>query len=168
MKRLMIMRHGEAQDPVIGASDKARPLTRKGLSDMQRLHARLLGDGLMPEFALASDSQRTQATLKEVTGHEFTGPVAFSADLYNAEARKIIDEAQLLDDQYRTVLIVAHNPGVYQAVLDLTKTDEQRALMKKLGNNYKSGTLTVFECPIDKWADLKTGANWPARVIMPD
>lgn len=168
MKRLLIMRHGEAQDAVIGGDDKIRKLTRKGRGDMQRLHLRLLGDGLMPEFALASDAQRTQATLKEVTGHEFTGPVAFSAALYNAEARKIIDEAQALDDKYGTVLIVAHNPGVYQAVIDLTKADEQSGLMKKIGNNYKSGTLTVFECPIEKWSDLKPGANRPARVIMPE
>ncbi len=168
MKRLLIMRHGEAQDAEIGGNDKVRQLTRKGRSDMQRLHARLLVDELMPEFALASDAQRTQATLKEVTGHEFAGPVAFSADLYNAEARKIIDEAQALDDKYRTVLIVAHNPGVYQAVLDLTRADEQQGLLKKLGNNYKSGTLTVFECPIEKWSDLKPGTNRPARVIIPD
>lgn len=168
MKRLLIMRHGEAQDAEIGGDDKIRQLTRKGRSDMQRLHVRLLGDGLMPEFALASDAQRTQATLKEVTGHEFSGPVAFSADLYNAKAQQIIDEAQLLDDKYRTVLIVAHNPGVYQAVLDLTMANEQQGLIKKLGNNYKSGTLTVMECPIEKWSDLKPGANRPTRVIMPD
>lgn len=166
MKRLLIMRHGEAQDAVIGSDDKTRPLTRKGRSDMQRLHARLLGDGLMPEFALASDAQRTQATLQEVTGHEFAGAVSLSAALYNAEARKIIDEAQLLDDKYRTVLIVAHNPGVYQAVLDLTKAEEQQGLLKKLGNNYKSGTLTVLECPIEKWSDLAPGANRPTRVMM--
>lgn len=168
MKRLLIMRHGEAQDAVIGGDDKARHLTRKGRSDMQRLHVRLQGEGLMPEFALASDAQRTQTTLQEVTGYEYSGVVAFSADLYNAEARQIIDEAQMMDDKYKTVLIVAHNPGVYQAVLDLTIADEQHGLMRKIGNNYKSGTLTVLECPIEKWSDLAPGANRPARVIVPD
>lgn len=165
MKRLLIMRHAEAHG---GADDKSRMLTPKGRSDMQRLRAQLLGEGLMPEYALASDARRTQATLREATGHDFEGACAFSASLYNADARTIIGEAQAMDDQYLTVLIVAHNPGVPQAVLDLAAAEERRPLLDRLGNGYKPGTLTVFECPVEKWSDLRPGANRPVRVIIPD
>ncbi len=168
MKRLMIMRHGEAQDAHLSRNgDRGRVLTRKGFSDMQRLHVQLLADGLLPEFALASDAQRTRTTLQEVIGPDFNGKVAFSAELYNAEARKIIDEAQMIDDQYRTALIVAHNPGVYQAVMDLVTQADLPGLSKKLGNNYKSGTLTVLDCPINSWSELKPGTNRALRVFVP-
>lgn len=169
MKRLMIMRHGEAEPLIDLAKDKERKLTRKGRSDMQLLHLRLLSDGLMPEFALASDALRTEQTLKEATGNELgKDSMVFTADLYNAAAEKLIDEAQLLNDQYRTVLIVAHSPGVYQAVMNLVAARDQDNLSKKLGNNYKSGTVTVLDCPIEKWSDLKTGSNQLVRVITPD
>jgi phosphohistidine phosphatase len=165
MKRLMIMRHGDAESSL---NDKSRMLTRKGRSDMQRLHTQLLADGLLPEFALASDAPRTRDTLQYVTGQDFSGEVAFAAALYNAAAGQIIGEAQMIDDRYESALIVAHNPGVYEAVLHLTRQSDLPGLMKKLGNNYKSGTLTVFECPIKSWSELKAGANAPARLFIPD
>lgn len=169
MKRLLMLRHAEAEP---GSPDKDRKLTRKGRADMQHLHRQLLADNLMPQFALASDAQRTQATLHHVTGPDFTGSdsngvVALSAALYNATAETIIHHVQLIDDQYQTALIVAHNPGIYQAVIDLTRAADLAALHHQLGHNYASGTLTVFECPINHWSELKPGANHPLRVLIP-
>jgi len=169
MKRLMIMRHADAGDPVIGQNDRQRMLSRKGRSDMQRLHTQLLAEGLLPQFAVASDAYRTEVTMMEVTGnHDFKCEITSSASLYNAGPEKIIGMAQSLSDEYESALIVAHNPGVYTAVMELVSEMDLNSLTKKLGNNYKSGTLTVFECPIEKWSDLKLKANKLAKVFIPD
>ncbi len=169
MKKLMLMRHGEAQDPEKGQDDKHRLLTRKGRQDMARLHHILLGEGLLPQFALASDANRTQITLAEVTGgRDYEGTIELSPALYNAEAKKIIEAVQLLDDQYQTALIVAHNPGIYQAVADLVAETHHVELQNKIGVNYRSGTLTLLECPIESWADLKMHKNKLAKLFIPD
>ena len=168
MKRLMIMRHAEAQESRLGLDDKRRMLTRKGHSDMSRLRTMLLAEGLMPQFAVASDAHRTEITLIEVIGDDFEGHVISSAALYNAEAEKIIETAQSLSDEYKSALIVAHSPGVYQAIMNLANAAGASELETKLGDNYKSGTLTILECPIDKWSDLKLQDNKLAKLFIPD
>jgi len=168
MKRLMLMRHGEARNPEPGQSDHQRMLTRKGQHDMGRLHRTLQAEALLPSFALASDACRTLMTLQEVTGGNFTGAVEFSPGLYNADAAKIIEAAQLLDDDHESVLIIAHNPGIYQAIMNLVQADSLPELQSKVGLNYPSGTLTVLECPIENWSDLKPQANKLAKLFIPD
>lgn len=168
MKYLMLMRHGEAHPPEIGHNDKIRQLTRKGRSDIQRMHIRLLADGLMPEFAVASDSTRTQATALEVIGHDFKGGIEFNPALYNAEKEIIIDEARLLKDQYKKALIIAHNPGIFLTILDLVNAASLPELSQKTDKGYKPGTLTILECPIDRWSDLKLQNNKLSRLLIPD
>lgn len=168
MKRLMIMRHADAQDPQGGQNDRQRMLSRKGRSDMQRLHTQLLAEKLLPQFAVASDAYRTEVTMMEVTGPDFDGYATSNAALYNAGPDKIIGMAQSLSDEYESALIVAHNPGVYEAVMRLVSEFDQVGLWKKLGSNYKSGTLTIFECPIEKWSDLKPQANKLSKLFIPE
>lgn len=168
MKRLLLMRHGEARNPEPGQSDRQRSLTRKGQHDMGRLHNVLRAEALLPSFALASDARRTQMTLLEVTGGDFSGNVEFSPGLYNADAAKIIEAVQLLDDDHESALIVAHNPGIYEAVMHLVQATSLPELQSKIGLNYPSGTLTVLECPIEKWSDLKPQANKLAKLFIPD
>ncbi len=168
MKRLLLMRHGEARNLEPGQSDHQRMLTRKGQQDMARLHDTLQAEALLPSLALASDARRTQMTLREVAGGDFPGTVEFSADLYNADAEKIIEAAQFLDDRHESALIVAHNPGIYEAILNLVQADSLPALQSRIGLNYPSGTLTVLECPIEKWGDLKPHANKLVRIFIPD
>lgn len=168
MKRLLLMRHGEARNPEPGQSDHQRTLTRKGQRDMGRLHHTLRAEALLPSFALASDACRTLMTLQEVTGGDFTGAVAFSPGLYNADAAKIIEAVQLLDDDHESALIIAHNPGIYEAVMNLVQASSLPELQSKIGVNYPSGTLTVLECPIEKWSDLRPQANKFVKLFIPD
>ena len=168
MKRLMIMRHAEAQDPEAGQGDKNRMLSRKGRHDMERLHLCLQAENLMPQFALASDATRTQATLTLVTGDDFDGYVELTPELYNADANRIIETAQLLDDRYDSALLVAHNPGVHLAIFNLLNAAGLAEFQSKTGGSYKSGTLAILECPIAKWAELKSQANNLAKLFVPD
>lgn len=169
MKRLMLMRHGEAQDPEMDQPDNRRVLTRKGMSDMRHLYRKLLAEGLLPQFALASNARRTEMTIREVTGGlDYDGALDFSEELYNADEGTIIQKAVTLDDQYQSALIVAHSPGIYRAVIALVGDSYYPELEKKIGTNFKSGTLTVLECPIEKWSDLKQGANKLAKLFIPD
>ncbi len=169
MKRLMLMRHGEAQVPEKGTPDKWRRLTRKGINDMRHLHRQLLAEGLLPQFALASNANRTEMTLVEVMGgSDYQGDIDFSAELYDADKDIIIQKAAELDDQYQSALIVAHSPGIYHAIIALVGETHHPELENKIGNNYKSGTLTILECPIESWADLQPQKNRLAKIFIPD
>lgn len=169
MKHLMLMRHGEAQDPEPGTPDMWRRLTRKGISDMKHLHRQLLAEGLLPQFTLASNANRTEMTLVEVTGGlDYQGDIDFSAELYDADKDTIIQKAAELDDQYQSALIVAHSPGIYHAIIALVGETHRPELEKKIGNNYKSGTLTILECPIESWADLRKQKSKLGKIFIPD
>ncbi len=167
-KRLLLMRHGEAQNAEAGQSDKQRLLSRKGQNDMKRLHDILRAEGLMPSYALASEARRTQMTLMEVTGDRYEGEIEFTPALYNAFPEKIIETAQLLNDAHDSALIVAHNPGIFQAILDLVNPAGLQELQGHLSMNFPAGTLVIFNCPIESWRDLRPQANTLFRVFVPE
>lgn len=167
MKTLLLLRHGEAADPQGPGMDFQRKLTRQGLQDMQRLRDILVERGLMPQFAMASDAHRTQLTLREVTGEDYRGQVVFESALYNAEYKKIIETARQLNDRHDVALIVAHNPGIHMAAMNLVSDASDQALQTSLMQNYSSGTLTVLECPIERWEDLAERHNRLLDLIVP-
>lgn len=167
MKTLLLLRHGEAADPQGTGKDFERRLTRQGLQDMQRLHHILLARSLVPQFAMASNAQRTQMTLREVVGPDFAGEVVLDPALYNAEYKKIIATVQMMNDRHEVALLVAHNPGIHMAAMNLVSDVSDQRLQSSLMQNYKSGTLTVLECPITSWQELTERRNLLRDLIIP-
>lgn len=167
MKTLLLLRHGEAADPQGPGMDFQRKLTCQGLQDMQNLRDVLLARDLMPQFAMASDAHRTQLTLREVTGADYRGQVVFESALYNAEYKKIIETARKLSNGHDVALIVAHNPGIHMAAMNLVSDSSDQVLQTSLMQNYSSGTLTVLECPIERWEDLAERRNHLLDLIIP-
>lgn len=167
MKTLLLLRHGEAADPVGSGGDKTRTLTRKGRADMAQLHYTLRTQGLMPAFALSSDAERTRQTLDAVTGPDFAGQKILDPHLYNADFNRIVEAIQNISDEFSSAMIVAHNPGIHMVAMNLIADSSDQTLQMKLLSGYSSGTLTVLQCPVDRWSDIDLRRNHLARLIVP-
>ena len=118
MKRLTLMRHGDArwQDP--GLSDLERPLNRRGTGAAEAMARRLLELALVPDLMLVSPARRTQQTA-EIVARELSIPprrVLREEALYLASAADLLKVVQGCGPRVAHLLVVAHNPGVSELV----------------------------------------------------
>lgn len=155
MKRLFILRHAEAAP---AAEDFERPLTAKGVADMRTLANRLREEaGLRPDFVLCSPARRTRMTLENLWPD---APAQFPEKLYNASAGTHYEAVKCVSDSYSAVMVVAHNPGVFNFMRFLAAPGLDVPV------DYRPGTLTILECSIECWADLMPGENRISSVVL--
>jgi phosphohistidine phosphatase len=105
--RLYLLRHAEAANFGADARDITRELTPRG-----RDQARAVGELLTRqriELVLCSSAARARQTADLL---HLDAPVRHLDRLYNAGARQLLAELSGIPDQVRTVLMVAHAPGV--------------------------------------------------------
>ena len=155
MKQLFILRHAEAAS---APDDFTRPLTAQGIAAMKSMAMRLVELDLRPDFVLCSPAKRTRMTLESL----LPGAAAqFPDHLYNAEAGTLYEAVKGVSDSHASVMVVAHNPGIFNFMRFLSAPGPDVPL------DYKPGTLTVLECPIERWAGLMPGENNILRVLAP-
>jgi len=118
MKELLIVRHGKSSWDDPDLTDRERPLKRRGREaapDMgRRLHAR----GIVPERVVTSDARRaydTAALIAEAMslGHD---ALAVEPRLYTERAFNVLTVARAVDDAWRFVALVGHNPALHDLV----------------------------------------------------
>ncbi len=158
--RLILMRHGEAEDGR-GMQDHARRLTAGGTAEVRRVVKALVAAQFVPTKAVSSDSTRTKDTAVCVN---LELPVAldwqFLPDLYLCGLDKIQAVLERLDARkHQTVLLVGHNPGFSAAGTVLT------------GDNVSLATAAAALMTVDaqswKEAVQLTGAWTLDRIITP-
>jgi len=156
-KRLYILRHALALS-ASGGSDKERDLAPKGLEDAQALGRAMAGKNYRPDLALCSPALRTRKTCEAVLASLPDCTMELQESLYNAPAERIMDQIYMLDDAQESALVVAHNPGVPECVLWLSDPAYDIHL-NHLTGGYQPATLSVLECPVSSWTDIRAQKN---------
>jgi phosphohistidine phosphatase len=156
MKRLGLLRHAKSD---WGASDK-RDFDR-GLNDRGRRGAQVIGDHIQAQDAtwnsvLASPAKRVKRTLENGLPDM---DVQWDQRLYLASAETIIDCLHEVDDEAQSVLIVGHNPGLSDMVLELVAPRNENKHFSEASSKFPTAAFAVFECDIDSWAKLRNGCG---------
>jgi Phosphohistidine phosphatase SixA len=123
MKRLVVVRHADAEKVQTGQTDFDRELTNQGKSDARQVAENLLSANVVPELIISSPSSRAYQTAKlfgEVFGID-KKQIMRKILLYDdIETKKVIallkEEAKHVD----TVFIVGHNPVLQRMIHELT------------------------------------------------
>lgn len=143
MKTLLLARHAKSDwgDPAV--RDHDRPLNARGLRDAPAMASRLVAEGVRPQLIVSSMALRARTTADEYAA-AFHLEVADEPALYAASARTILSVAAALPDDVETAMLVGHNPGMTDAVADLT------------GEDLDFPTCAVAECAVDvdSWSEL--------------
>ena len=114
MKRLTLMRHGDARWKDAGLSDLERPLNRRGTAGAEAMARRLLELELVPELMLVSPARRTQQT-GEIVARELSIParrVVREERLYLASVADLLQVVRETGPRISHLLLIAHNPGI--------------------------------------------------------
>ncbi|MQA97246.1 MAG: histidine phosphatase family protein [Streptosporangiales bacterium] len=118
-RRLVVLRHAHATSGA-GLPDIERPLSERGETEAAAAGAWLAAQALGPDLVICSVARRTRETYGIVERHLTPAPpVAYETRAYEAGLDDLLAVVQETPEEHDTVLLVGHNPGVYQLVLSL-------------------------------------------------
>jgi phosphohistidine phosphatase len=156
MKTLGLLRHAKSE-----WDDAAQRDFDRGLNARGRKGARLIGryireHGQAWDKVLASPAARVTATLEAA---QLPQDPVFDQRLYLASYDTIIEtlEAQAGTgaDEAAAILIVGHNPGLQDVLLELVAPSKENALFREAVIKFPTAAYAVLECDIDHWSQLK-------------
>lgn len=127
MKTLTLLRHAKSgwDDPTL--RDVDRPLNDKGRRAARAVGRYMAREAMVFDRVLASPAKRVAETLSAVEA-AFGRALDATVDkrLYLASPEQIMDLVGGAGDAARHVLVVGHNPGLEELVLDLAASGEAR------------------------------------------
>lgn len=156
MKTLLLARHAKSDWGTPGLADHDRPLNARGLRDAPAMARRLAHEGLALDRIVSSSAVRARSTAAAYAA-PFGLAVVEEPLLYAASARAILAIASALPDDSDAAMLVGHNPGMSDAVAELTGAFESLP------------TCAVAECAVDvgSWAELVEGSGRLLRLRTP-
>lgn len=145
MKTLLLMRHAKSSWKDDKLSDIERPLKKRGRKDAKQIARVIAKNDLIPDVIIASTAVRAKETakiLKQELGLE--EKIKLSEKLYMGEPDDFVEVLKEVDNQYNTVLVVAHNPGL-EAYLQIIDGEIE---------SVPTGGLGYLVLVLDDWKDI--------------
>lgn len=160
MRRLILMRHGEAVAADLEQRDKDRALTPLGIGASVRCAQELRARGFSPDLILCSDAVRAAQTLDAVTrGGDFSGIQTKTLSLlYLADPETLLLRCCEVGEAIETLMLIGHNPGWSEAASYLS------------GSPLSLGTAqaALLEHTGQEWVEaLHSPGSWRLRAIIP-
>lgn len=124
MSRIIyLIRHAKSSWDNPGQTDWERDLNDRGRRDGPRMAEYCLRNFPAPARILSSDSQRTRSTARFLieSGWVAHDRVTYSNELYLASGDRILDSLESLDENVDSVAVLAHNPGIHNAMVQLSR-----------------------------------------------
>ncbi|MBX3055785.1 MAG: histidine phosphatase family protein [Anaerolineae bacterium] len=144
-KTLLIMRHAKSDWDNTRLSDHARPLNKRGKQDAPHMGKLLKREDLVPDLIITSTAERALTTAERVAlACDYDGELVTTSRFYLADPVTYLELLQGVDDQYKRVMIVGHNPGMEELLADLTGQAE----------HFTTANIAHVELPISSWAQL--------------
>mgnify|MGYP000203421023 CR=1 FL=1 len=144
MKTLYILRHAKSswKDPSL--SDHQRPLNKRGNRNVPDMGARLKARRIKPDLIISSDARRaldTAVPIARIIGLDPT-TIKQKPALYHATQAQILNLVKGLDDRFRQVMVVGHNPGL---------TDLANRFLPQSIPNLPTAGIVELQFDVDAW-----------------
>jgi phosphohistidine phosphatase len=139
------MRHANPAGKQAGMSDHDRPLDERGRHDAECAAGFIVGERVLPDLTLSSTAVRARQTAEaigEACGRSDSQMMLH--ELYLADLEQWLGQLRALPDDYDTVMLVGHNPGLEGLIETLTG---ERVLLC-------TAALARLDVPVESWSDL--------------
>ena len=165
-RRLVVLRHAKSAWPT-GVDDHDRPLGPRGLRDAPAAGRALAEADCLPDLALCSTAERARHTL-ELAAAEWGAPPPVRHDprLYGADVPELLAVVREVPPEIGTLLLVGHNPGLEELVLELAGDALDDAL-DTVRTKFPTSAVAVLAWRGDSWHDLAPGTALLTGVIVP-
>ena len=166
MRQLLLLRHAKSSWDDPSLPDFERPLNPRGQAAAAAMRGAMFGLGLQPDQVLVSTSRRTMETLHALEPWEETPLVDPMDSLYLAPAAGLLRTVQDLQPTVRSVMVIAHNPGLHDLALLLTGQAAAAGELGRLREGFPSGALVELLVTVP-WAELAEGSARLVRFLSP-
>ena len=151
MPMLHLIRHAKARRKEEGG-DHLRGLSWRGRDTARRVGMHLPQAVGTLDLVLASSAARTCATLDLAVAEFVVRPRCLIEDeLYLASADRLLERLRRLSESECNVLLIGHNPGLYELAVGLAMPDSAR-----------SRALAADRFPTAARASFRISTSWPA------
>lgn len=124
MKNLILLRHAKSSWKDTSLDDFDRPLNNRGRRDAPKMAGRLARQKIQIDLIISSSALRTSDTAKIFADIIcYKSRIIFDDNLYEASYKEILDIINQIEDKYKSVLLVCHNPGITNLVNFLSDSD---------------------------------------------
>ncbi|MDA3046509.1 histidine phosphatase family protein [Campylobacter sp. VBCF_06 NA8] len=111
MKQIYFIRHAKAE--AFAQTDFERKLSQKGEDDAGRLGELLAKEGIAPDIIITSPAKRALKTAKIIAKNIGAKDILKEKkELYDISTRELAEFVRMLDEKYKVVFIVGHNPTI--------------------------------------------------------
>lgn len=155
MKRLLLMRHGEAQESLSGMNDFARPLIAKGQQQVQDMAYQLRDILSEVDAVFCSPAVRTRETLANF--YSYTVSPQYIDALYYASMQLLLEKMADLEETISFPLFISHNPGLAQFVMTLEPQCRE----------FPPATVTLLGVKITTWREIRLQNLVVEKVFYP-
>jgi phosphohistidine phosphatase len=167
MRRLFLLRHAKSSWQDDGQDDFDRPLNGRGRKAAPVTAAYLHRNGLFPDLILCSTACRARETLALVLPIlQGEATILLEDRLYLASAAKLFNRLHEIDDRFRQVMIVGHNPGLQDLALMLTASgaDDDMTLIQ---SKFPTAALAQIDFRTESWPAVMRRSGMLVRFITP-
>ncbi len=170
MAQLLLLRHAKSSwdDPAL--RDHDRPLNPRGERAARAMSNAFAMLRLSPDLALVSSSVRTRQTFDALRLMTEAIEIDISDRLYLADATTIMERLHEVPETARSVLVVGHNPGLYDTAIELVGRDpaaRPEPPVSRLLDGYPTASLAEFSIEVP-WSAIGPGAGKLLRFQRPE
>lgn len=147
-KTIYLIRHAKSSHDDRSFGDMDRPLSDRGHSDSEKVAQRLKKHVKTPDLFLSSPAIRARQTSRYLCnelGFDYE-KVQWDSSIYRCAPGVLLHAIEELDDQYNSVMIVAHNPAIASCAAYLQNDTVIDAM--------PTASVMAIEFKIDSWKDL--------------
>ncbi|HTK33705.1 MAG TPA: histidine phosphatase family protein [Caulobacteraceae bacterium] len=144
LERLILLRHGKAEERAPSGKDFDRALAPRGHEEAREAGRRLAEAGLVPDLALVSPARRAIQTWEEVAAALPQTVLEQAPALYNASPATLLEAVECADAA--SVILVGHNPGIHALAAHLLAQGQAGSTVGRLiaRGSFPTATAAVF------------------------
>jgi phosphohistidine phosphatase len=166
LKRLTLLRHAKSDWGEPGLHDFDRPLNGRGLKAARRMGRELEHRGARFDLVVASPAARVRETIDGLTEElKLNVEIRFEPRMYGATTEVLLSIVRDLPETAERPLLIGHNPGLQQLVLDLTSRDDKQR--DRVALKFPTAGIAAIDLPADRWAKIEPGTGTIAELILP-
>lgn len=145
MKYLYLIRHAKSSWDNPNQTDFERTLNQRGEKDAPQMAKLLKSKNVFPDLIISSPATRAFTTAEIFAAHLNYIPDSIESDarIYEASTNNLADVIHEVDDNYNTVFLFGHNPGI---------SNFANMLSNKPVPDFPTCAVAGFELNIDLWS----------------
>jgi phosphohistidine phosphatase len=168
MKRLLLLRHGQAGEDSKNENDFDRFLTPQGQADAKSVGSWIAEQAFAPDISLVSEARRTAQTWDILVKcmPEFTA-AELIADLYLASPGTLLSQIEKLTDDAQTALVIGHNPGLEALSRLMSGPGSEQNAVNDLHLGVPPAGLAVIELNGETWRTMSAEGGCLTHFVRP-